>query len=170
MLLTADDLDRRGHYRNANRTLERLLALGIAPIVNENDTVATHEIRFGDNDRLAALVAHLVHADALVLLSDVDGLYTDNPRRPDARFVAEVRGPEDLADVDTRRSGGSVGLGGMATKIEAAIVATGAGIPVLLAAATSVGAALEGLTGTYFHSDAFASAPSSVRAPQQTLP
>jgi glutamate 5-kinase len=151
VLLTADDLDRRGHYRNANRTLERLLALGIAPIVNENDTVATHEIRFGDNDRLAALVAHLVYADALVLLSDVDGLYTDNPRRPDARFVAEVRGPEDLADVDTRRSGGSVGLGGMATKIEAAVIATGAGIPVLLAAATSVGAALQGLTGTYFH-------------------
>ena len=144
VLLTADDLDRRGHYRNANRTLERLLALGIAPIVNENDTVATHEIRFGDNDRLAALVAHLVHADALVLLSDVDGLYTGNPRRPEARLVAEVRGPEDLADVDTRGSGSGVGLGGMATKIEAAVIATGAGIPVLLAAATSVGEALAG--------------------------
>src|SRR5580765_5404071 len=135
VLLTADDLHRRGHYRNAYRTLDRLLALGVVPVVNENDTVATHEIRFGDNDRLAALVAHVVKADALVLLTDVDGLYTDNPRRPDARFVAEVRGPEDLADVDTRRSGGSVGLGGMATKIEAAIIATGAGIPVLLAAA-----------------------------------
>ena len=151
VLLTADDLDRRGHYRNANRTLERLLALGIAPIVNENDTVATHEIRFGDNDRLAALVAHLVHADALVLLSDIDGLYTGNPRRSEARLVAEVRGPEDLADVDSRRSGSGVGLGGMATKIEAAVMATGAGIPVLLAAATSVGEALEGRTGTYFH-------------------
>ena len=76
MLLTADDLHRRGHYRNAVRTLERLLALGVLPIVNENDTVATDEIRFGDNDRLAALVAHLVQADALVLLSDIDGLYT----------------------------------------------------------------------------------------------
>jgi glutamate 5-kinase len=153
VLLTADDLDRRGHYRNANRTLERLLALGIAPIVNENDTVATHEIRFGDNDRLAALVAHLVRADALVLLSDVDGLYTGNPRRPDVRFVAEVRGPEELAQVDTRGSGSGsgVGLGGMATKIEAAVIATGAGIPVLLAAATSVGDALEGRAGTYFH-------------------
>jgi glutamate 5-kinase len=75
----------------------------------------------------------------------------DNPPPTDARFVGEVRGPEDLADVDTRRSGGSVGLGGMATKIEAAVIATGAGIPVLLAAATSVGAALQGLTGTYFH-------------------
>ena len=79
-MLTADDLHRRGHYRNADRTLEKLLAFGVIPIVNENDTVATHEIRFGDNDRLAALVAHLVHADALVLLSDVDGLYSGDPR------------------------------------------------------------------------------------------
>ena len=82
MLLTADDLTRRSHYRNAKRTLERLLALGVLPIVNENDTVATEEIRFGDNDRLAALVAHLVAADALLLLSDVDGLYDGDPRRP----------------------------------------------------------------------------------------
>ena len=73
LLLTADDLHRRGHYVNATSTFEKLLALGVIPIVNENDTVATHEIRFGDNDRLAALVAHLVNADALVLLSDVDG-------------------------------------------------------------------------------------------------
>ena len=91
MLLTADDLHRRGHYRNADRTLERLLALGVIPIVNENDTVATHEIRFGDNDRLAALVAHLVHADALVLLTDVDGLYTGKPGRPGAEFIARGR-------------------------------------------------------------------------------
>ena len=88
VLLTADDLHRRGHYRNAVRTLERLLALGVIPIVNENDTVATQEIRFGDNDRLAALVAHLVHADALVLLSDIDGLYTADPAR--ARRAALV--------------------------------------------------------------------------------
>ena len=72
VLLTADDVTRRTHYSNARRTLERLLALGVVPVINENDTVATHEIRFGDNDRLAALVAHLIHADALVLLSDVD--------------------------------------------------------------------------------------------------
>src|SRR6266550_7320012 len=90
VLLTADDLHRRGHYRNAERTLERLLALGVIPIVNENDTVATHEIRFGDNDRLAALVAHLVHADALVLLSDVAGLYSDQPGRPGAALVDTV--------------------------------------------------------------------------------
>ena len=77
VLLTVDDVTRHSHYRNAYRTFGRLLELGVLPIVNENDTVATHEIRFGDNDRLAALVAHLVHADALVLLSDVDALYTD---------------------------------------------------------------------------------------------
>ena len=100
VLLTADDLHRRGHYRNADRTLERLLALGVIPIVNENDTVATHEIRFGDNDRLAALVAHLVHADALVLLSDVDGLYTGKPGRPDSTFIAEVASMAELDGVD----------------------------------------------------------------------
>ena len=91
VLLTADDLIRRAHYRNAQRTLARLLELGVVPVVNENDTVATDEIRFGDNDRLAALVAHLVRADALVLLSDVDGLYDGDPRRPGARRSPEVR-------------------------------------------------------------------------------
>ena len=79
VLVTADDVIRRSHYRNAQRTLFRLLDLGVVPIVNENDTVATDEIRFGDNDRLAALVAHVVQADALVLLSDVDGLYDGPP-------------------------------------------------------------------------------------------
>jgi len=81
VLLTADDVTRRTHYANARRTLDRLLDLGVVPVVNENDTVATHEIRFGDNDRLAALVAHLVHADALILLSDVDALYDGPPGR-----------------------------------------------------------------------------------------
>ena len=79
MLLTVDDVTRRSHYRNAQRTFARLLELGVVPVVNENDTVATTEIRFGDNDRLAALVAHLVHADLLVLLTDVDGLYDGDP-------------------------------------------------------------------------------------------
>ena len=82
VLLSADDLMRRAHYRNAQRTLSRLLELGILPIVNENDTVATDEIRFGDNDRLAALVAHVVRAGALILLSDVDALYDTDPRSP----------------------------------------------------------------------------------------
>ncbi len=151
VLLTADDLHRRGHYRNAERTLERLLALGVIPIVNENDTVATHEIRFGDNDRLAALVAHVVRADALVLLTDVDGLYTGRPGRPGSEFVAEVESTADLAGMDVSRSGSHVGSGGMSTKIDAAAIATGEGIPVVLAAATRIDEALCGRAGTIFH-------------------
>jgi glutamate 5-kinase len=150
VLLTADDLHRRGHYRNADRTLERLLALGVIPIVNENDTVATHEIRFGDNDRLAALVAHLVHADALVLLSDVDGLYTGKPGRPESRFIAEVGSMAELAGVDVSRTGSHLGSGGMVTKIDAAAIATSEGIPVLLTSAAQVEAALAGSAGTVF--------------------
>ena len=151
VLLTADDLHRRGHYRNAERTLERLLAFGVIPIVNENDTVATHEIRFGDNDRLAALVAHVVHADALVLLTDVDGLYTGKPGRPGAAFIAEVASMAELAGVDVTRSGSHVGSGGMTTKVDAAAIATSEGIPTVLAAATRVGEALAGQAGTLFH-------------------
>ncbi|MDT4938213.1 MAG: glutamate 5-kinase [Pseudonocardiales bacterium] len=151
VLLTADDLHRRGHYRNADRTLERLLVLGVIPIVNENDTVATHEIRFGDNDRLAALVAHLVHADALVLLSDVDGLYSGDPRRPGAQFIAEVKSFADLAGVKVSGTGSHVGSGGMVTKIDAAAVATSEGIPVILASSDAIDAALQGDSGTFFH-------------------
>jgi glutamate 5-kinase len=151
VLLTADDLHRRGHYRNADRTLERLLALGVIPIVNENDTVATHEIRFGDNDRLAALVAHLVHADALVLLTDVDGLYTSKPGRPDSQFIAEVRSFSELAGMKISGTGSHVGSGGMVTKIDAAAIATSEGIPVILAAAARIAEALVGGTGTLFH-------------------
>jgi glutamate 5-kinase len=99
ILLTADDLMRRAHYRNAQRTFTRLLDLGVLPVVNENDTVATHEIRFGDNDRLAALVAHVVRAGALILLSDVDGLYDTDPRRPGARRITHVGDRAELADV-----------------------------------------------------------------------
>jgi len=150
VLLTADDLQRRGHYLNAVRTLERLLALGVIPIVNENDTVATHEIRFGDNDRLAALVAHLVQAEALVLLSDINGLYTADPRTPGASLIPEVSGAEDLESVRIGGVGSSVSTGGMATKIEAATIATGAGIPVLLIDAPRVADALHGRGGTCF--------------------
>src|ERR687887_826467 len=99
VLLTADDVVRRAHYRNAQRTFSRLLALGVVPVVNENDTVATDEIRFGDNDRLAALVAHLIGADALVLLSDVEGLYDGDPRREGARLLTDVDAPAELAAV-----------------------------------------------------------------------
>ncbi len=150
VLLTADDLHRRGHYRNAVRTLERLLALGVIPIVNENDTVATHEIRFGDNDRLAALVAHLVQADALVLLSDIDGLYTSDPRKSGSALISEIASHEDLQAARIGGAGSGVGSGGMATKIDAALIATGAGIPVLLIDAPSVTNGLAGVGGTSF--------------------
>ena len=96
VLLTVDDVTRRAHYRNAYQTFAKLLDFGVLPIVNENDTVATSEIRFGDNDRLAALVAHLVHADLLVLLSDVAGLFDAPPTRPGAKLIEVVRSEEDL--------------------------------------------------------------------------
>ncbi|GAA5154250.1 glutamate 5-kinase [Nocardioides marinquilinus] len=152
VLLTADDVTRRSHYRNAHQTLARLLELGVLPIVNENDTVATSEIRFGDNDRLAALVAHLVHADLLVLLSDVDGLYDGSPDEPGSRLVEEVAADADLAGLRIgRRSGSGVGTGGMATKVEAARIATGAAVPVVLTSAANAGAALAGRpVGTLF--------------------
>jgi len=151
VLLTADDVTRRSHYANARRTLDRLLELRVVPVVNENDTVATHEIRFGDNDRLAALVAHLVHADALVLLSDVDALYDGPPSRPGSTRIPLVTGPADLRGVVVKGSGSTVGSGGMSTKIEAAAIATAAGITALLTSADQAGAALAGHdVGTVF--------------------
>ncbi|MEU3574023.1 glutamate 5-kinase [Kitasatospora sp. NPDC036755] len=152
VLLTAEDASRRAHYRNAYRTLDQLLAMGAMPIVNENDTVATAEIKFGDNDRLAALVAHLVRADLLVLLSDVDGLYDGDPARPGTSRIAEVRGPQDLDGIEIGSAGkAGVGTGGMVTKVEAARIATGAGIPVVLTAASHAADALAGRpTGTLF--------------------
>jgi glutamate 5-kinase len=175
VLLSADDLMRRTHYRNAQRTLDRLLELGVLPVVNENDTVATDEIRFGDNDRLAALVAHVTHAKALVLLSDVDGVYDGDPRRGTAQRIAEVRGQADLEGIRLGRglragqgsqgsqgSQGALGargshaahgsgIGGMATKVEAALIASAAGIPTVVADAASAPAALAGdPVGTFF--------------------
>ena len=143
VLLTSDDVVRRAHYRNAQRTFAKLLHFGVVPVVNENDTVATAEIKFGDNDRLAALVAHLVGADALVLLSDVDALYTGDPNRPESAVVREVTDAGELSQVSVVASAGGVGTGGMASKLTAAMTATGAGIPVLLASAADAAAALE---------------------------
>ncbi len=153
VLLTLDDVTRRAHYRNAFQTFAKLLELGVLPIVNENDTVATSEIRFGDNDRLAALVAHLVHADLLVLLSDVEGLYDADPGDPGSSLVSDVVSMSDLDDVRIGSVGGAgLGTGGMQTKVEAARIATGAGIPVVLTAADQVAAALAGQrVGTLFH-------------------
>jgi glutamate 5-kinase len=152
VLLTVDDVTRRAHYRNAYRTLRKLLDLGALPIVNENDTVATEEIRFGDNDRLAALVAHVARADALVLLSDVDGVYDGDPRSGPAALIATVRQPADLAAVtlgSAKRNG--VGTGGMATKVEAAFISAQAGVPVVVTSTAQAAAALAGEpAGTLF--------------------
>ena len=165
VLLTSDDVVRRAHYRNAQRTFERLLSLGVVPIVNENDTVATEEIRFGDNDRLAALVTHLVRADALVLLSDVDGVYDTDPAHGPAHLVSDVRSDADVAHVrlGRTRGEGGVGSGGMATKLAAARIAAGAGVPTVLAHARDAAAALSGAdVGTCFH-------PTGPRAPARLL-
>lgn len=150
VLLTAQDVAMRVSHTNAARTLDRLRALHAVAIVNENDTVATNEIRFGDNDRLSALVAHLVGADALVLLSDIDGLYDADPRKGPARLVAEVSGPEDLAGV-VAGQGSARGTGGMTSKLSSALLAADAGVPVLLAAADDAATALtDASVGTVF--------------------
>ncbi len=151
VLLTADDLIRKQHYVNARRAVTRLLRLGVVPVVNENDAVATDEIRFGDNDRLAALVAHLTRADALLLLSDVDALYDRPPHEPGAARLAVVAGADDLRQVRLEGVRSTVGTGGMVTKVEAARIATGAGIPTLLTSAANAELALSGAeVGTLF--------------------
>ena len=152
ILITAEDTIRAAQYRNARRTLERLLDLGVVPIVNENDALASNEIRFGDNDRLSALVANIVRADALVLLTDVDALYTAPPGRPDARRIGYV--PDVIAalrDVTVGGSTSGVGTGGMVTKLEAARIAAVSGVPVVLTSAANAGPAMMGdPVGTVF--------------------
>ncbi|HEU0045216.1 glutamate 5-kinase [Sphingomonas sp.] len=134
MLVTLDDLEDRRRYLNAAATLDRLLSLRAVPILNENDSVATAEIRFGDNDRLAARVAQAAGASGVLLLSDVDGLYDRNPSLPDARHIARVDrlDPTILAMADAG-SGSGIGSGGMVSKLAAARIATAAGIPLAIA-------------------------------------
>ncbi|UIN29419.1 glutamate 5-kinase [Microbacterium binotii] len=152
VLLTAGDLENPTHRSNARRAMERLLGLRILPIVNENDTVATHEIRFGDNDRLAALVAQLISADALVLLSDIACLYTRPPDEPGARPIAEVPYGDDLSGYEFGSVVvNSVGTGGAATKVSAARLAAAAGVAVLVTSIDLVESALGGdEVGTWF--------------------
>jgi glutamate 5-kinase len=152
VLLTAGDLEHPTPRSNAQRAMDRLLALRILPIVNENDTVATHEIRFGDNDRLAALVTELIDADLLVLLSDVDALYTKPPHIEGAKRIAHVPFGDALADVEIGSVGrAGVGTGGAETKVSAARVAAEAGAAVLITATTLVSQALAGAEiGTWF--------------------
>ncbi len=157
VLLTAGDLENPGHRSNAERAMERLLGLRILPIVNENDTVATHEIRFGDNDRLAALVAELVHADLLVLLSDVDALYSKPPTEPGAVVLRSIEADDPLDGVEFGDGASTgVGTGGAATKVAAARLAAASGTSVLVTATSLVAPALTGAVidgaeiGTWF--------------------
>jgi glutamate 5-kinase len=151
VLLTAGDLAAPDHRENAQRAMERLLGLRLLPIVNENDTVATHEIRFGDNDRLAALVARLVDADLLLLLSDVDALYTRPPEEPGAQRIEHVAFGDELEGVEIGSTGTGVGTGGAVTKVAAARLAAEAGTGVLLTSTAQVARALAGdHVGTWF--------------------
>lgn len=151
VLLTAHDMENPTHRGNARRAIERLLALGILPIINENDTVATHEIRFGDNDHLAALVARLVKADRLVLLSDVDALYTAPPTTIGAKRIAHVPYGDPLLGIEIGATQSGWGTGGAATKVEAARLATDAGVAVLLTETRLLASVLEGADhGTIF--------------------
>ena len=134
MLVTLDDLENRRRYLNAAATLGRLLSLGVVPVINENDSVATEEIRFGDNDRLAARVAQAAAAQGVLLLSDVDGLYDRNPADPDARHIARVERVDAAIDaMADRGSASGMGSGGMVSKLAAAKIANAAGAHLAIA-------------------------------------
>ena len=153
VLLTQEDITRRSNYRNAKQTFEALLQLKVLPIVNENDVVATAELKYGDNDRIAALVTHLVDADALLILTDVAGLMYGSPADPASNRIAEL---ESLADfealgIDTNQRS-KVGSGGMRSKLEAAAIAASGGVPTLICHVDQLAAALAGESiGTLFH-------------------
>jgi len=142
VLLTAHDVAIRSHYRTVRATFDSLLSLGAVPIINENDAVATSEFSLGDNDRLAALVAHLVTADVLVLLTDVDGLWTARPGTPGATPIRHVCSSADLAGVSVSGRGSFVGTGGMTTKLQAATIACASGTTTLIARADDAAALL----------------------------
>ena len=155
VLVTGDDLSRDLHKENVKRTLNRLLELGVVPIINENDSVGTEEIRLGDNDRLAALVLQLIGAELLVLVSDTDALYDAPPNQAGANRIAKVTNFDDLKDVEIGGVGSSgVGSGGMVTKIQAAEIATTSGASMLLTDLAHLGDALSGKdVGTLFTSN-----------------
>ena len=152
VLLTIEDVTRRSHYQSAQRTMVKLLSLGVVPIINENDSVGTQEIKFGDNDRLSALVSHLIGADKLVLVSDIDALYDAPPSTPGAKRIATVSDLSQLEKADIGGVGSSgVGSGGMVTKVEAARIVTSAGIEMLLTNLENLEGALKGKdVGTRF--------------------
>ncbi|WP_018143360.1 glutamate 5-kinase [Alloscardovia criceti] len=152
VLMSAQDTMRSSRYHNVRNTVERLLEFGVVPIVNENDTLVTSEVRFGDNDHLSALVANIVRANALILLSDVDGLYTAPPSEPGSKRLSFVKNAiTDIDDSTISGSGSAVGTGGMVTKVDAVRIATASGIPCLLTSAKNAGPALMGdPVGTVF--------------------
>ncbi|WTM64911.1 glutamate 5-kinase [Humidisolicoccus flavus] len=157
ILLTAADIENSKHRRNAHNALERLLGLGVLPIVNENDTVATREIRFGDNDRLASLVARLVNADALVLLSDIDALCTAPPGHPGSTRIEHVASGDPLEGVEFGSSQSGVGTGGAQTKADAARYAAAGGTVAIVTATSLFERAMDGDdVGTLFAASALA--------------
>ena len=135
VLMTKNTIVDNVSRENAHNTFEELLKLGVVPIVNENDTVATYEIKFGDNDRLSAIVSALIGADLLILLSDIDGLYSDDPKRnPDAAFIEQVDEISDeLLSMGKATTGSDVGTGGMAAKLYAARIAADSGADMVIA-------------------------------------
>ena len=154
VLLTKDILANRDQYLHARRALDRMLSEGVVPIVNENDTIAVEELRLGDNDRLAAIVSHLVSANLLLLLTDTPGLFSSDPRlTEDAELLAAVRHTDEVLDAVSEGASGPIGSGGVATKVSAARMAAWSGIPTIVAAAddpSSIQAALAGAsTGTW---------------------
>ena len=155
VLLTLDDSENRRRYLNARNTLDTLLRLGAIPVINENDTVATTEIRVGDNDRLAARVAQMIGADTLVLFSDIDGLYSANPRTdPNAQFIADVHDLTPEIEAMAGDPGSTVGTGGMVTKLMAARIALAAGCRMAITLGTPMnplGALEQGARCTWFH-------------------
>ena len=138
MLLTVDNLDQESSSENALRALERLLEIGVIPIINENDSVATQEIRFGDNDQLAARVALLAAADLLILFSDIDALYTKPPTEPGAEPIAVVSYGQDLSELEVSGTSTGYGTGGALTKLAAAQLATAGGVGVLLTSTANI--------------------------------
>lgn len=140
ILMTRQTVDNEMNRTNAQNTFEALFSMGVIPIVNENDTVATHEIEIGDNDTLSAVVASMIGADLLLLLSDIDGLYTDDPRRnPDARFIGLVERLDDhFLEMGKSSTGSGVGTGGMSTKLIAAQIATKSGADMIIANSSDI--------------------------------
>ena len=135
VLMTKDTITNPVNRMNAHNTFTEILSLGVIPVVNENDTISTFEIKFGDNDTLSAIVASLINADLLILLSDIDGLYSDNPRKnPDARFIEVVEElNEEILEMGKKETGSSVGTGGMNTKLNAAEIASRSGCDMIIA-------------------------------------